>query len=748
MTVSQIRDYMMEHVVPEKVMPQNIVEFLMDENAELPELDAFTFLNRLRGLGIGSADFLYLLKGCGAPKGAVEKIEANPAMNLQSLILTLDSSGLTAQDYTRMLYTARQIWERTLTMRLESPVQREESAAEYPEEAPDYDEAVEEAPNEEATESAEDEPIAPYAAEDTVGADYIDDMAMEEAAEEELDYGEADAAYSDITQSIPDITQSLPPQGLEETSELRPVDMERLMESLAEDIAKSGEDEPLEEDAALDNTPDEAEPSDVSHAAYHGGALIASAVGAAVLCGLSAAASVFGLGTAEAEQLVCAESSREIFVRIYESYTNGIVAADVTGYSLDDTQLFGDILVKADDELGVFSDGGSYYFADADAITAAEYSDGRISEAAEITPPDGAYFVKVWEQDGELFAAFTQGEPDGCCGFMKLAGGEAVFISEQDGVLTDIIIEDGMVKLGSVYTPSYDKDFTDTQTEFYLPSAGGELIASENILLGGEGCSYAVSGAYTSDGALVSGFGILGCPLYSSAEGYAALYDDGQAVLVTPDGTVSAAIGGVSAAAYSQGLFAVAVSDESAENADSVRLYDASFTLVTEFTSFVQEVTALRFDGSVLYFGGVDGVFMAADCSDPQDVTVCASTANGRIIGENALCWEKTGTGLRLSAYEIVGGSAEELYSYVKTLSDDELETLVLCGGNTVCADGGRFGMAYSYFDGVSVVSEYAVFGTENGTKTLFDDKTGFTAAFAENGRIYAVYSGGVCEAG
>ena len=120
MTVSKLYDYMTEKVVPESVMPQNISAVLMDdENPTIPELDAFTFLNRVRALGIGSADFLYLLKGCNAPEEAVEKIENNPAMNLQTLIVTLDGSGLTSQDYTRMLYTARQIWERTLTMRLD-----------------------------------------------------------------------------------------------------------------------------------------------------------------------------------------------------------------------------------------------------------------------------------------------------------------------------------------------------------------------------------------------------------------------------------------------------------------------------------------------------------------------------------------------------------------------------------------------------------------------------------------------------
>ena len=77
MTVSEIRSLMLEKVIPESLLPQNIAVCLMDENAAPPELDAFTFLNRLRSLGIGSADFLYLLKGCGAPEEAVSKIVAD-----------------------------------------------------------------------------------------------------------------------------------------------------------------------------------------------------------------------------------------------------------------------------------------------------------------------------------------------------------------------------------------------------------------------------------------------------------------------------------------------------------------------------------------------------------------------------------------------------------------------------------------------------------------------------------------------
>ena len=90
MTVGEMRRIMLEKIVPESVVPQNMVNFLIDENAELPDPDAYTFLNRLRSLGIGSADFVYLLEGCGAPKAAVDKIKANPAMNLQGLILTLE----------------------------------------------------------------------------------------------------------------------------------------------------------------------------------------------------------------------------------------------------------------------------------------------------------------------------------------------------------------------------------------------------------------------------------------------------------------------------------------------------------------------------------------------------------------------------------------------------------------------------------------------------------------------------------
>ena len=171
MTVSEIRSLMLEKVIPESLLPQNIAVCLMDENAAPPELDAFTFLNRLRSLGIGSADFLYLLKGCGAPEEAVSKIEQHPDMNLQTLIVTLESSGLTPKDYTRMLYTARQLWEHTITMRIDSgeleaaAESRQEEQPEPQDPAGSEESTVQEAPAaEESTpeESAEtNEPTEP-----------------------------------------------------------------------------------------------------------------------------------------------------------------------------------------------------------------------------------------------------------------------------------------------------------------------------------------------------------------------------------------------------------------------------------------------------------------------------------------------------------------------------------------------------------------------------------------------------------
>ena len=146
MTIEEMRRVMREKVVPEEVVPQNVINRLIDEDAEPPKLDAFAFLMRLRTLGIGSVDFLNLLEGCDAPESVVNRIKQNPAMNLQELVLTLESSELTTEDYTRMLLTARQVWERTLTLRLErsEKISRDMELESEEETAVEYSEASEE----------------------------------------------------------------------------------------------------------------------------------------------------------------------------------------------------------------------------------------------------------------------------------------------------------------------------------------------------------------------------------------------------------------------------------------------------------------------------------------------------------------------------------------------------------------------------------------------------------------------------
>ncbi len=88
------------------------------------------------------------------------------------------------------------------------------------------------------------------------------------------------------------------------------------------------------------------------------------------------------------------------------------------------------------------------------------------------------------------------------------------------------------------------------------------------------------------------------------------------------------------------------------------------------------------------------------------------------------------------------------LYAFIGNVPE-LLSTLEFGGINTVIADGVRFGAGYRYFDGVSVISEYAVMedsGQVHPIKELFDDRTGFTLAFKHNGNIYAQCGGGIVD--
>ena len=770
MTVSQLRDRMTEKVVPEKLMPQNIVEFLMDEDAELPELDAFTFLNRLRALGIGSADFLYLLSGCGAPAEAVEKVRKNPAMNLQGLILTLDGAGLTSQDYTRMLYTARQLWERTLTMRLEdeeqnepAPVSAEEAyeavddIREYPEEAEDTDDHPAEA------EDAEEYPVEDDIPEETAEADEI--PAPEEQAdevfekmigqEEPLAEDPAEPETPDMTElpeeteepavsaELPENTAEEPTEDepiSEETSEFRPIDMDELRRNL---IADAEELSVEEDEAAPDENADaEEDDSEEIPSQYHRGALITSAVGAAAVFATAACVGFMGFAPAETVSTRFAADSTEIFAAIYRSYNDGVIGADVVEWS-GEVSAFGDMLVKSDGSLGTFYSGGVLYTAGPTGISCENADGAQLSEADIITPPEDTEFVYAQLGGDAVYAVFSGAE----CGFVRIDGGKVTYTAEQDGVLTDFVFEEDTVRVGSVYTPPFSESFSSSQTECFLPSLGtGEkkLLAPENILLSGvSGCSYAISAEYSlADGAAENAFAALGCPVYASADGFAAMTDVDNGLFIrienTADGLSHTAVrtDKFTSAAGGNGVYATVGSDE---NGSVVTIYNSGFTPAAALKNFDREVTSLRRSGNIICISGADGVFMAADCNDAANPAVISEVKSGRILGESAMTVENASDGLTFRVYSADG----EVCSYIKKVDGDAAATLAAGSGNAFFAGDGVYGAAYSWFDGVSVVSEYAVFGNHKEEVTLFDDKTGFTAAFERSGTLCLVYGGG-----
>lgn len=72
--------------------------------------------------------------------------------------------------------------------------------------------------------------------------------------------------------------------------------------------------------------------------------------------------------------------------------------------------------------------------------------------------------------------------------------------------------------------------------------------------------------------------------------------------------------------------------------------------------------------------------------------------------------------------------------SFSKTLTAAELESFRFVGRNTTVVNGTECsGAAYTWFDGVSLVSEFAEMGKSRNIRTLYDDPDGFTAAAYTN---------------
>jgi len=919
MTFEEMRAEMRRKVVPENVIPQNIIEYLMDDSAELPELDAFTFLNRLRSLGIGSADFQYLLEACGAPAKCVEKIKRNPAMNLQNLILTLENSGLTAKDYTVMLYTARQIWERTLTIRLEKSsdaaeeigyvenepeeevrvpaavgkqreepeeiasdavgMQREEAANPAPEAAgkqreepanpvskgvlpaeedEDSDEpsleevlrqvrlldnrgsyredesaeeaeitrtAIQKAPEEpeiiyteETEEIEEPEPPAhdvggltsdfskifdiikenKHSAREDVSDNEAEDIETEDiTAEDKSEYAEETAEVPaeepvfertetmSVTRILAGMRKNAPEKPAErdifdeeDDEPEAPVEDEAEI-SADEDYDDFGNDETaplIEIDQTLfrkdrpkitreethaeeryeDDYSEDEEEKDYpekpaksrANVKYHIKALIAGAVGAAALAVLAVFAGKFGEKTPE---MYFAQTNDELFTKVFESYMpeeeRFIGGENICAYS-DTCGIFGELLINKNGEMN-FSDDKNVYCVSSEKISVESF-DGTILDSAKyIVPPAKTSFVTAFEQDGALYCVFsgdTESAGEKECGYMKIKDGTALFTVRQDGVLSDFSLDGGKISLGSVYVPKYSKSFSADDTDVYLPRVGKDEkkpLTAENVAVSGtKGCSFAVCAEYTLDsGESSAAKAVLGNPVSASADYKAAFNgksDETEYGLLVSfkDGITAKKCEKISAAAFGKD-FAVTLEGENAN------LRSADFTAKSALSNFAEKAEKLKISGSSLLVGNKDGFFAAFDCGDISQPTAMKLTkTNGIVSGDYAAIFSVDG-GLEITLYKRNGEKADVIGKYTKTFTEDELKTLILKGAETTAFAADSCGAAFEYFDGVSVISQYVVFGRTEGSKTLYDDKTGFTRAFAADGKIYAVSSKG-----
>lgn len=811
MTIEEMRKEMRREVVPEEVVPQNVINCLIDEEAEPPKLNAFSFLTRLRALGIGSDDFLNLLIGCDAPENVVEKIQQNPAMNLQGLILTLENSELTADDYTRMLLTARQVWERTLTLRLEKsekisqevditeseddePVkiygeEEEQPEAEtgYTEEAADdeYDEDMlemsftailekmnsETSPEEEnitdmtePEETEESEESAELSNEDTPEPSTENENSSELSFEDAFDKIKSEkktvseppekTEQTEVSPA-PELTGEL--AGSVDTATLIQIDGDMLRENFeklsdsdeeqTDDIPKTAKQKKATATADETETSDE-DSIDTPLPVYHKGAIIGSTVGAAVLIGAGFIIGSFA-GNKNAGNLHYASDNYEIFDKIYRNYDkySGTMPGGelVCEYGDNYTEVFGDLLISGD---GVcpnsFSLGSELYSVKEDAISVSIIENGSVTSLDELIPPDNARFVAAFDSNGELYALFSGKQS----GYMKVSEGEVKYTVHQDGKLTDYGLYDGELRLGTVYTPEFTRTFRINDEDVYLPKTGTDALkpisAKKIIVSETEGYSYGISAGYSmEDGSMTDVRAIIGDPVAASSDGRFALNGE-KGLIVDASGRKPLACETEKLIYAAFGKDICAISDES--EPESIKLVDGRLDTVSILTGLKEEIGSMRFIGSTLIILGADNTF-SVDCSDiSKPVPTIPRSVNGIIVGGSALTCETNGSTIVITRFELDNGTAVKIGEYTKTVAAGQPEAASLGDPRTAIIDGMRSGVAFSYFDGVSVVSEYVVFadGEQPKTVTVYDDKTGFTAAFADGNKIGAVCSEGV----
>ena len=896
MTIEEMRSAMRSIVVPEEVVPQNVINCLIDEDAEPPKLDAFAFLMRLRALGIGSTDFVNLLEGCGAPESAVAKIKANPAMNLQNLILTLEGSELTSEDYTRMLLTARQVWERTLTLRLEKaealsheieendrkyeeeyeeePVAEETAELEIPEEPivdeEDEDEYIEEPLGEENDDEFDpeydmdmremsftavfekinaeiregkitpsepienDEPVPEETAEEKPAAvsEMTEDLSFLAAFDQIKSRKKTftDESPSIIPDEVPDgeidrrlaknEEEKLPKK--ETPKKIEPVSAREPKEEFEPEFEEEFDDEPEEIEEEIEEKPKkrslfaglqkkqpkiEEEPEDEFDESdelddeyddefddeefeeeyddeyddddldeddgrgerksffYNKPAIIAAAAGAVILI---CAGVIIGItvGKKNSKSLRYAKNTSEIFNKIANSYEAKTPGGDsASAASPDYSTLFGDLLISGDgsrDSIGSFTLGTELYSVTEGAISANVVENGSIRALADVTPPNNARFVAAFDEDGKLYALFSGKQS----GYVKVSGGKAEYTVRQDGVLTDYEYSDGEIKLGTVYTPAFTESFTLEDEEVYLPKTGTDKLSAidaKNVIISETaGYSYGVSAEYSADnGEQKTICAVIGDPVAASADGRFALNNSEDGLLLKANGKdlTTTTTGKLLRVAFCEEGGAM-IEDKAANGgsesgsdnssglgANKATLFGSDMKPASILAGVPENITGMWFDDDLLTINGEGNSILRVDCaslSKPNPLTL--KTVAGITAQHSALTLEANGNTIVITRYDLENGAAKKLAEYSKNIEAEQISDVKIGRPAAAVINGGESGVAYSYFDGVSVVSEYVVFanGQQPKTETLFDDSTGFTAAFSNGGAINAVCGEGV----
>lgn len=827
-----MRRIMLNKIVPEKIIPQNIVDLLMDEKAELAEIDAFTFFKRLRDLGVGSADFIYLLEGCGAPEEAVLKIKSNPAMNLQGLIRTVESAGMTSKDYMRILYTARRIWEHTLTSRLDmmqSDMPAEDTSEDKTDDfygsiedppEPDefkaaFDAVVKEDEVSESTtgfslgateefesllkgKSAAPDPSpsledadldAEIAGSDEIIDEYLDEQnTISPASPEDLkkDTKDFDVEINyDLEPS--DTLETVPPSGYNgDTTSIIKIDRAMLEENLANIARNAGHPDPVP-DSDYDEDNDDSDDNDDADGGedvqmpeqstrapiddqydgdydyvhggsrYYAGELTIALMGAVIVLGFGVVSGIL-FGMEPLEPITYAADENEIFTEIYYAYNEKNPGGDsFYRYSLQDLTVFGDLLVERE-SFGTLTDGDNVYVLTTEQISVNRFSEGSMSLVGTITPPQNTVFADVSQlSDGAVIAAFD-GES---CGYMKISGGKSVYTVKQDGSLTDFYADDSEVHIGSVYTPKFyaDTEVNVSDKEIYLPKMGVEYtyIAPQKVIPSGtKGYSYGVSGTYSVEsGMTLRADAVLGNPVYASGDGVFAVNSAEAGMLlrvdytnVTPDAPTPEVItldcGKMVNAAFNRNGSAVF------ENG-SIVIRDKEFKTQSMLQNFSSIPEYMSFSGDVLLAADKEKVFLTVDCGSlANPVPVQLKLVRGKVSGGRAVTIEQTAEGIRTASYKLDGsGKAAVEYESTRSLNGEQRGTLKFGGTAAIVASESLCGVSYSYFDGVSVISEYVVLGSPIKRTVLYDDKTGFDIAFipdSASGKIYAHCAKGLVE--